>query len=73
MRAITAVKGELSSKTKTKFSQWLQKNYITQVRVQDFVRGGGGGLTTSEAESCQCSEVELHGWKCHSASRALDV
>ena len=43
MRAITAVKGELSSKTKTKFSQWLQKNYITQVRVQDFVRGGGGG------------------------------
>ena len=43
MRAITAVKEELSSKTKTKFSQWLQKNYITQVRVQDFVRGGGGG------------------------------
>ena len=41
MRAITAVKGELSSKTKTKFSQWLQKNYITQVRVQDFARGGG--------------------------------
>ena len=28
-----------------------------QVRIQDLVKGGGPG---SEAESCRCSEVELH-------------